>query len=79
MNLAVIPYHDWRKILIEGSRTRDAHFINHFQKSEEIEKLIIINRPITIPELILKKRLRKMSKIFEGFNNPDAFILEEKI
>jgi len=60
MNLAVIPYHDWRKILLEGSRTRDSHFINHFQKSEEIEKLIIINRPITIPELILKKRLKRI-------------------
>ena len=69
MNLAVIPYHDWRKILVEGSRTRDSHFINHFQQSEDIEKLIIINRPITMPELILKKRL----KCIEG-----EIVLKEK-
>ncbi|MBC8303664.1 MAG: hypothetical protein H8E55_48875 [Pelagibacterales bacterium] len=60
MNLAVIPYHDWRKILIEGSRTRDAHFINCFQKLDKLEKLIIINRPITFPELLVKKRFKKI-------------------
>ena len=60
MNLAVIPYHDWRKILTEGSRTRDSHFINHFQKSKEIENLIIINRPITITELFIKKRFKRI-------------------
>lgn len=60
MNLAVVPYHDWRKILIEGGRTRDAHFINCFQELNSIEKLIIINRPITFPELIIKKRLKRI-------------------
>ena len=60
MNLAVIPYHDWRKILIEGGRTRDAHFINCFLELNNVEKLIIINRPITFPELLIKKRLKKI-------------------
>lgn len=60
MNLAVIPYHDWRKILVEGSRTRDSHFIDHFQKSENIDTLIIINRPITFPEFLIKKKLKRI-------------------
>lgn len=56
MNLIYIPYHDWRKLENEGHRTRDAHFIKAFQNNEAIDKLIIINRPITFLELVLKKR-----------------------
>ena len=54
--LAYIPYHDWRKILAEGNRTRDAHFIDSFRSNQEIDTLIIINRPITFLELIVKKK-----------------------
>lgn len=60
MNLAVIPYHDWRKILVEGNRTRDAHFIEYFRDLDTINKLVIINRPITYAELLVKKRLKKI-------------------
>ena len=60
MNLAVVPYHDWRKILVEGNRTRDAHFIEHFRSNEGIDKLIILNRPITFPELIFYKKLKSI-------------------
>ena len=55
MNLSIFPYHDWRKILVEGNRTRDAHFIENFRASDRIQKLIIINRPITLSELVIKK------------------------
>jgi len=51
-----IPYHDWRKIESEGNRTRDAHFIDSFRKNKQIEKLLIINRPITHSELFIKKK-----------------------
>lgn len=54
--VAYIPYHDWRKIEAEGNRTRDAHFIDSFRKNKHIEHLIIINRPITYAELLIKKR-----------------------
>ena len=54
--LAYIPYHDWRKIVAEGNRTRDAHFIDSFRKNKQLNKLIIVNRPITFLELIVKKR-----------------------
>ena len=61
MNLAVVPYHDWRKILVEGNRTRDAHFIENFRNSDSVRKLVIINRPITYPELIIKKKLKRIT------------------
>ena len=35
MNLVVVPFHDWRKILLEGSRTRDSHFIEEFRKRQD--------------------------------------------
>jgi len=60
MNLAIVPFHDWRKILVEGNRTRDAHFIEYFRDVDTINKLIIINRPITYAELLIKKKLKKI-------------------
>lgn len=55
MNLVVVPFHDWRKILLEGSRTRDSHFIEEFRKRQD--KVIIVNRPTTLVELVIKKKL----------------------
>ncbi len=63
-NLIYIPFHDWRKILDEGNRTRDAHFIEKFRSNNDIERLIILNRPITRLELLLKKK--KITKKLEG-------------
>ena len=54
MNLFIVPFHDWRKINNEGFRTRDAHLIEHFQKKNNVKRLIIINRPTTKAELLFK-------------------------
>ena len=63
-DLVYIPFHDWRKIVKEGSRTRDAHFIEQFRLDNNIKRLIILNRPITIIELLLKKKT--VNKKVEG-------------
>ncbi|MCF2504701.1 hypothetical protein L0663_15010 [Dyadobacter sp. CY107] len=55
MNIVCIPYHDWRKINKEGARTRDAHFIHHLSHSNDVAKTLIINRPTTYLEILLKK------------------------
>lgn len=55
MNIVIVPFHDWRKIIKEGFRTRDAHFIEVFSQKKEIKK-IIINRPITLLEMAIKKK-----------------------
>jgi len=60
MNITCIPYHDWRKIQTEGSRTRDSHIISHLQKDDNVEHLLLVNRPITFLELFLKKRNQKI-------------------
>lgn len=56
MNLVIVPFHDWRKILIEGFRTRDAHFIEELKKKQDHIK-IIINRPTTFLEVLLKRKI----------------------
>lgn len=55
MNLIIIPFHDWRKSEKEGFRTRDVHFIKSFEKLENVEKILVVNRPFTKLELKLKK------------------------
>jgi glycosyltransferase involved in cell wall biosynthesis len=55
MNILIVPFHDWRKILLEGFRTRDAHFIEELKKDTSLKK-VIINRPTTFLEILLKRK-----------------------
>lgn len=45
---------------MEGARTRDAHVIHHLSINPDVNKLLIINRPISLPELLLKKKNSKI-------------------
>lgn len=68
MNLVIVPFHDWRKILLEGSRTRDSHFIEEFKKRQD--KIIIVNRPTTLVEIGLKRKLNLITgKVIYSKNN----------
>lgn len=56
IDLIVFPMHDWKKCEKEGFRTRDAHLIRHFEKNNNIGKILIVDRPFTLLEMILKRR-----------------------
>jgi teichuronic acid biosynthesis glycosyltransferase TuaH len=56
INLVVVPFHDWKKCEREGFRTRDAHFMMQFGKHHLINKVLVINRPISLSEIILLRR-----------------------
>jgi teichuronic acid biosynthesis glycosyltransferase TuaH len=56
MNLVAIPFHDWKKCEREGFRTRDAHFLQAFGEHGLVDKLLVINRPISIAEILLYRR-----------------------
>lgn len=56
MNLLVIPFHDWRKIQMEGFRTRDSHFIEELENINTKGINIIVNRPTTLLEILLKRK-----------------------
>lgn len=56
MNLIVIPFHDWKKCEREGFRTRDAHLMQEFEKHPAVDKILVINRPISYAEIVLMRR-----------------------
>lgn len=62
VDLIIFPMHDWKKCEKEGFRNRDSHLIQEFEKSEKIRKILIVDRPITLPEMILKKRFWRVKK-----------------
>jgi len=62
MNLVVIPFHDWKKCEREGFRTRDAHLMQEFSKHPFVDNLLIINRPISLSEIILFRRNWRIKK-----------------
>ncbi|MEW6558533.1 MAG: glycosyltransferase, partial [Elusimicrobiota bacterium] len=72
MNLVILPLHDWKKCEREGFRTRDAHLMLEFEKLPEIEKILIIDRPISLPEMLLKEcwwKVKNGTVIYKGINN----------
>ena len=61
-NFVIQPFHDFRKWENEGYRTRDAHFFEHIRQRDDVDKVIIINRPLSLAERILKRKDKKYSK-----------------
>ena len=55
-DIVVFPLVDWKKCEIEGFRTRDAHLIKTFGNHPEIGKILVIDRPISLPEIVIKRR-----------------------
>lgn len=80
MDLVCIPYHDWRKIEMEGSRTRDSHLISHFAKSKNVGKVLVINRPTSYPELLFNKRkIELKGKVVISKGNLKLYQITDKL
>lgn len=56
MDLIALPFHDWKKNETEGLRNRDGHLLAHFLASPRVGRVLVIDRPISLPERILKGR-----------------------
>lgn len=54
-DLVIIPFHDWRKVQREGGRTRDAHLIQALSHNPAVRRIVIINRPVTLAEMIYRR------------------------
>lgn len=61
MDIVIIPFHDWRKSEHEGFRTRDVHFIQALAKNEDVNKILVVNRPLTWLELLYKKHKKALN------------------
>ena len=79
MNILIVPFHDWRKILLEGFRTRDSHFIEELNKNKNNIK-VVINRPTTFVEIFLKRKKNLIKgKIIFSKPNFRLYELEENL
>ena len=56
LDLIVFPVHDWKKCEKEGFRTRDAHLVLKMAESSKVNKILFVDRPISIAEMLIKKR-----------------------
>lgn len=59
IDLIILPFHDYKKWLNEGFRTRDAHLYEHLKNNESINKVLVINRPVSILEILAKRKTWK--------------------
>jgi len=69
-DLIVLPFHDWKKCELEGFRTRDAHLLLEFEKHPAVRNILVIDRPISISEILLKRRywrVRGGSVVRQGY------------
>ncbi|CEP94201.1 glycosyltransferase [[Clostridium] sordellii] len=55
IDLIIFPFHDYKKWINEGFRTRDAHLFENFKKDERIGNILVVNRPVSLAEIILKR------------------------
>lgn len=74
INLVVIPFHDWKKCEREGFRTRDAHFMQEFERHPDVDKILVIDRPTSISEMVLLRR-NIQPKTGELINKGDSYYL----
>ena len=90
IDLVIVPFHDCKKWLKEGFRTRDAHLFEQFQKNSNVNKILVVNRPVSLAEVMLrktswrtkygellfKKKNCEIRKIAENIFNIDFFELD---
>lgn len=56
MDIIYLPFHDWKKNETEGLRNRDGHLVRELSKSPRVEKILFVDRPISLPERLLLRR-----------------------
>lgn len=56
INVVIVPFHDYKKWNEEGFRTRDAHVCEHFSENSEVGKILVINRPTSLAEVLIKRK-----------------------
>lgn len=58
MTIIMIPFHDYKKWQQEGYRTRDAHLFLYLKQQKQVDKILVINRPVSLAEVCVKGRKR---------------------
>ena len=53
--ILAFPFHDWRKLQVEGFRTRDAHLLEAFARRPDVERLLVVDRPTSFAERVARR------------------------
>lgn len=53
--IVAFPYHDWRKGDAEGRRWRDAHLIEALAGFPEVQRILIVDRPVSLAERLIRR------------------------
>ena len=53
LSLVAFPFHDWRKGEREGVRTRDGHLLRELANDARIDRILVIDRPVSAAERLL--------------------------
>ena len=53
--ILTFPFHDWRKLHVEGFRTRDAHILEAFARRSDVERILVVDRPSSLAERVLRR------------------------
>jgi glycosyltransferase involved in cell wall biosynthesis len=56
VRIAAFPFHDWRKGEVEGIRWRDGHLLETIGRDERCERLLIVDRPVSLAERLSTRR-----------------------
>lgn len=53
--MIAFPLHSWSKGLREGFRTRDLHILQHLARHPEVERILVVDRPVTLAEWVARR------------------------
>ncbi len=56
VDVIMTPFHDYKKWITEGFRTRDAHLFQEFKNNDRINKILVVNRPVSLLEMVYKHK-----------------------
>jgi teichuronic acid biosynthesis glycosyltransferase TuaH len=56
VKVVAFPFHDWRKGDVEGRRWRDAHVIEAIAKMPEVDRILVIDRPVSLAERFFRRQ-----------------------
>ncbi len=85
MNLVILPFRDWKNCEREGFRTRDVHLILEFSQMSDVEKILVIDRPISLPEILLSPfhwKVKQGNVVYKKYTSfitqvsPKIFVLD---
>lgn len=84
-DLIILPFHDYKAALKAGFNTRDTHLYEHFIKNKDFDRIVIINRPTSLIELLtFRKRIKtvhnnciyKKNRTYLQKIQPDIYVID---